>query len=169
MAGMKRAQRLALLFGAANLALLLLFPPYDYISLQRSNTPTFDGFYFLLGDHPNRVLNQPFLTLEAIVVLINAAIAWVLLGSDRPSRRQGERYQHGVLALVAVNLLLMLLFPPFEYYFAVAPGAPTFDGFYFVFGDNTQRRIVTSVLYIEVTLVLVNGGLLWLLFEDRRR
>lgn len=166
---MNRPQRLALLFAAANLALLLLFPPFDYVSLQRSNIPTFDGFYFLFGDHTNRVVNRDFLTLEVIVVLINAGIAWVLLGSSRASRRQGERYQHGVLGLVAVNLLLMLAFPPFEYYFAVAHGAPTFDGFYFIFGDNSQRRIVTTVLYIEIALVLVNGGLLWLLFDDRRR
>ncbi len=166
---MNRQQFLALLIFAANLVLLLLFPPYDYVALQRGNVPTFDGFYFLLSEHINLVVNRDFLTLETLVVLINAGISWFLL-RDKTSdyRRDGNRYQRGVLWLVSVNLMLMLLFPPFEYYYAIMPSSlPTFDGFYFIFGDNSQRQIVAPVLYIEIVLLLVNGALLWLLFEER--
>ena len=70
--------------------------------------------------------------------------------------------------VVAFNLVLMLLFPPFENYAAITKSPlPTFEGFYLVFGDNSQRQIVSTILYIDIALVLVNGALLWLMFRDR--
>jgi len=167
---MNRPQAIALTIAALNLALLLLFPPHDYVSLQRGNIPTFDGFYWAFSTLPNRVLNRDFLTLEIMVIAINAAIAWLLLrGSDRVRHSPGmTRLQRGVLWLVAVNLVLMLLFPPFENYGAITKAViPTFEGFYFVFGDNSKRQIITSILYIEVMLMLINGALAWLLFRRR--
>ena len=168
---MNTAQRIALVVTVANLALLMIFPPYDYVSLQRGNIPTFDGFYFAFGSHQNRVLNSNFLALELIVVAINAGIALLLL-RDPPLRASrnpgGNRRQRIVLALVAVNLVLILLFPPFEYFSAITKAAlPTFEGFYFLFGDNSQRQLITAILYIEVALVVINGSLLWLLFKDK--
>ncbi len=168
---MNNAQRIALLLAVANLALALSFPPYDYISVLLGNIPTFDGFYFVLAAHPNSVVNANFLALEVIVILINACIAMLLLRT--PPERQlkrpgGNRRQRAVLTLVAINLVLVLLFPPFEVFSAITKAAlPTFDGFYFVFGDNSMRQIVTSILYIEVALVIVNGALLWILFRDK--
>ena len=168
---MNTAQRIALVVAVVNLALLMIFPPYDYLSLQRGNIPTFDGFYFAFGSHQNRVLNSNFLALELIVVAINAGIALLLL-RDPPLRASrnpgGNRRQRIVLGLVAVNLVLILLFPPFEYFSAITKAAlPTFEGFYFLFGDNSQRQLITAILYIEVALVVINGGLLWLLFKDK--
>ena len=168
---MNTAQRIALVVAVVNLALLMIFPPYDYLSLQRGNIPTFDGFYFAFGSHQNRVLNSNFLALELIVVAINAGIALLLL-RDPPLRAirnpGGNRRQRIVLELVAVNLVLILLFPPFEYFSAITKAAlPTFEGFYFLFGDNSQRQLITAILYIEVALVVINGGLLWLLFKDK--
>ena len=169
---MNTSQRIALVVAVANLALLMIFPPYDYVSLQRGNIPTFDGFYFFFGSYPNRVMNANFLALELIVVSINACIAMLLL-RDSPVRagqgRGGNRRQRIVLALMAVNLVLVLLFPPFEYFSANTKAAlPTFEGFYFLFGDNSQRQLVTAILYIEVALVVINGALLWLLFKDKK-
>ncbi len=169
---MNAAQGIALVVAVVNLTLLMIFPPYDYVSLLRGNVPTFDGFYFVFGSHQNRVMNTNFLALELIVVLINACIAMLLL-RDPPLRASrslgGNRRQRVVLALVAVNLVLVLLFPPFEYFSAITKAAlPTFEGFYFLFGDNSQRQLVTAILYIEVALVLINGGLLWLLFKDKK-
>jgi hypothetical protein len=165
------AQRIALAVACANLALLLLFPPYDYISLQRGNVPTFDGFHLAFGALQNRVVNSNFLALEIIVVLINACIAVLLLRTPplRQRRQRGvNRQQKAVLALVAINLVLILLFPPFEFFSAITKAAlPTFEGFYFVFGDNSQRQLVTPILYIEVALVIINGALLWLFFRDK--
>jgi hypothetical protein len=168
---MNNAQRIALVVAVANLALLMIFPPYDYVSLQRGNIPTFDGFYFAFGSHQNRVVNANFLALEIIVVLINAGIALLLLRDSllRAGRGSGgNRRQRIVLALMAANLVLVILFPPFEYFSAITRAAlPTFEGFYFLFGDNSQRQLVTAILYIEVALVVFNGGLLWLLFKDK--
>lgn len=168
---MNNAQRIALVIACANLALLLIFPPYDYISLQRGNVPTFDGFHLAFGALQNRVVNSNFLALEIIVVLINACIAALLLRTP-PLRQRRQRgvnpQQKAVLALVAINLVLILLFPPFEFFSAITKAAlPTFEGFYFVFGDNSQRQLVTPILYIEVALVIINGGLLWLFFRDK--
>jgi hypothetical protein len=117
------------------------------------------------------VVNANFLALEIIVVLINAGIALLLL-RDPPMRKRerpgGNRRQRAVLALVAINLVLVLLFPPFEFFSAISKAAlPTFEGFYFLFGDNSQRQLVTPILYIEVALIIINGGLLWLLLKDK--
>lgn len=167
---MNRSQAIALTIAALNLALMLLFPPHDYVSLQRGNIPTFDGFYWVFTALPNRVVNRDFLALEIMVVLINAAIAWLLLHDSRRERRRTgmTRLQRGVLWLVAINLVLMLLFPPFENYGAITRAViPTFDGFYFVFADNSKRQIITSILAIEVIVMLINGALAWLLFRRR--
>lgn len=167
---MNRQQYIALLIVTANLLLMLLFPPYDYLSLQRGNIPTFDGFYFVFGQHPNRAVNTDFLTLEIIVALINACIAWLLLRSRAVGRRVpgGNRYQRVVLRLVALNLMLAVLFPPFQNYAAITQAIlPSFEGFYFVFADNSQRQLVAPILYIEVALILVNGAILWLLLKER--
>jgi hypothetical protein len=168
---MNTSQRIALAVAVANLALLMVFPPYDYVSLQHGNIPTFDGFYFVFGSNPNRVMNANFLALELIVVAINACIAILLLRDSAVrtgSGRGGNRRQRIILALTAVNLVLVLLFPPFEYFSAITKAAlPTFEGFYFLFGDNSQRQMVTAILYIEVALVVINGALLWLLFKDK--
>ncbi len=169
---MNRNQWIALLAAAVNLLLVFLFPPYDYQSIQHGNIPTFDGFYFLFGDHPNRIPNRSFLALIVIVVLINAAIAWLLLRSPAAKAGSrglgGNRNQRLVLALLGLNLTLMLLFPPFENFASITKAAlPTFEGFYFVFGNNSARQIVAPILYIELAVALVNGGLLWLLFRDK--
>lgn len=168
---MNNAQRIALIVAVANLVLLLLFPPFDYASLQRGGIPTFDGFYFAFGSHQNRIVNANFLALEIIVVLINACIALLLL-RDPPLRKNrspgGNRRQRIVLVLMAINLVLVLLFPPFEFFGAITKAAlPTFEGFYFVLADNSQRQLVAPILYIEVALVIINGALLWLLFKDK--
>ena len=168
---MNNAQRIALLVAIANLALILLFQPYDYVSLQTGNIPTFDGFYYVFAPRHNHLPNTNFLALEVIVLLINAGIT--LLWLRAPVARQahgpgGNRAQRVVLALVALNLVAVVLFPPFEMVSAITKAAlPTFEGFYFVFGNNSMRQLVAPILYIEVALIVVNGALLWLLFRDK--
>ena len=119
---MNRMQGSALAIAALNVALVLLFPPHDYVSLQHGNIPTFAGFYWAFAARANSVVNGDFLALEVIVVLINAAIAWLLLRgpwSGPVAGRGVTRMQRGVLWMVAINLMLMLLFPPFENYSAI--------------------------------------------------
>lgn len=167
---MNRQQVIVLWVAAANLALALAFPPYDYLSLAHGYVPTFAGFHFVGSAPAGSLLNHNFLILEELVILINAGIAWLLLRDSASRRgRRISRGQRSVLWLVAINLVLVLLFPPFENYYAISKATlPSFDGFYFLFGDNAQRQIVSPLLYIEVALVLANGGLLWLLFAEGR-
>ena len=167
---MNKYQAITLVIAVANVLLVLLFPPFDYISPARSNVPTFEGFALVFGEHPNRVINSDFLQIEAFVILANAAIAWLLL-KDRPPVQVGEKtnWQRIVLLGVGLNLLVALLFPPMENYYAVTRAVlPSFDGFYFLFEEHGKHTIVTAILYIEVFLILVNGALLYLLFRNTK-
>ena len=160
---MNKYQAITILVAAINVLLMLLFPPYDYFS-PYNNVPNFDGFLPWFGDHPNRVINSAFLSIEIFTVLVNATIAWLLLGERARLRRRLDR-QNLVLLGVALNLLLALLFPPFQdHYIASEALLPTFDSFYFVFGDNSMRAVVTTILWLEVIFILLNGAILWLLF-----
>jgi len=162
---MNKYQAILLIVAAINLLLMLLFPPYDYLSYTQNGAPTFGGFLFAFGDHPNRTLNSNFLSIEIFIVLINTAIAWLLLHPWARLRRRLDR-QNLVLMGVALNLLLALLFPPFQDNYTVSTALlPTFDGFYFLFGDNSMRVVVTAMLWVEVIFVLINGAMLWLLLR----
>lgn len=168
---MNRGQTIALAIAAANLALLLLFPPFDQHSIAISRIPVFAGFNFVFAPLPRAQINSSVLTLEVMVLLVNAAVAWLLLRDRPPSAAPRRRvsFQNAVLVITAVNLVLMLLFPPFESVFAVTNAAlPNFEGFYFIFSQKPNHTIVTTVLYIEVIFILINGGLFWLIFKDRR-
>ena len=167
---MNRKQQLAMLVTVINLAVLLLFPPYDYVALARDGVATFSGFHFYFGANENLQINMNFLNLEIIVVLINASVA--LLVSRTLSGQSvaigGNRNQRYLLAAVAFNLIIMLLFPPFENSMAITKATiPSLEGFFFVFGDNSHRQIVTPILYLEIALIMINGALLWLMLKDR--
>jgi hypothetical protein len=166
-----RNQWIALGVAAANLALILLFPPCDLYSIANSKVPVFAGFNFVFTRPPLSDINSPVLTLEVIVLLVNAAVAWLLL-RDRPAgapQRRRASLQNAVLVITAVNLILLLLFPPFESVFAVTNAAlPNFEGFYFIFSQKPNHTIVATVLYIEVIFILVNGCLFWLIFKERK-
>ena len=167
---MNRKQLLAILFTVINLAVLLLFPPYDYVALARDGVATFSGFHFAFGEHENLLLNKSFLSLEIIVVLLNACVALLVSRtlSGQPVAIGGNRNQRYLLAILAFNLIIMLLFPPFENSLAISKATiPSLEGFFFVFGDNSHRQIVTPILYLEIALILINGALLWLMFKDR--
>lgn len=88
---MNNAQRIALLLAVANLALALVFPPYEYVSLLLGNVATFDGFHFVFAAHPNSVVNANFLALEFIVVLINGALLWLLFRDKTPEEIAAEQ------------------------------------------------------------------------------
>ena len=70
---MNRHQWITLAVAAANLLLVGLFPPFDYLSTARSVAPAFDGFGFVFAEQSNRALNSSFLQLEMLVILANAA------------------------------------------------------------------------------------------------
>lgn len=162
---MSPGQRIALAVAAANLALILAFPPFDVHSVANVRVPVFGGFLPFTARDEHHVINASFLALEVIVVLVNTAIALLLL------RRHGRpgaavRWQKAVLVGIGANLVLIVLFPPFESVYALTRAAlPSFEGFYFVFLRQPHHVIVTALLYLEAALVLVNGCLLWLLLS----
>ncbi|MBI2316738.1 MAG: hypothetical protein HYY28_03655 [Betaproteobacteria bacterium] len=167
---MNRYQWITIALALGNLVLIGLFPPYDYVPAARAYAPTFDGFYWVLGEQGGRVVNSSFLQLEIFVVCANAAIAWLVLrGRPQPQGGRGIDWQRVVLFGVGLNLVLVLLFPPMQNIVAVTQALlPSFDGFYFVFGEHGRRTIVTPILYLEVIFILVNGALLYLLFSKAK-
>lgn len=81
-----RYTRVIGIFLAANLALLLAFPPFEsYASLVKFDPPTFDGFYFVLGDKRHRNFFIPLLYLEILLVVINGLTVWLLFNTVRRS------------------------------------------------------------------------------------
>lgn len=165
---MNRHQRIAVAIAAANLLLMLLFPPFDYRSLATAFPPAFAGFYFAFSPPAHGQLNPTLLTLEVMVVLVNAAIAWWLLRDKASSADHPRlRLQNAVLIATGVNLILMLLFPPFTMEYTLAsPSPPIFEGFYFIFNQGPNQAIATGILYLEIIFILVNGGLFWLSFNE---
>ncbi len=166
---MNRNQGIALAIAVANIVLISLFPPVDQFSIAASNVPVFAGFYFVFGMPPRSVVNSDLLVIEIVVVLVNLAIAWLLL-RDRPAGTQNKlSLQNASLLFTGINLVLMLLFPPMESVFAISKAAiPTFEGFFFIFSQKPAHVIVDTLLYLEITFILVNGALLWLIFRERK-
>ena len=115
------------------------------------------------------IVNSNLLFIELFVVLINAGIAWLLLQTKRVVvTRRRISLQNATLLVVAINLVVIVLFPPFESVFAITQAAiPTFEGFYFVFARQANHVIVTEILYIDVFFVLVNGAIFWLIFRNK--
>jgi len=162
---MNRNQAIAMIVAAANVALIALFPPFDTYSLGKNQLPVFGGFYFYFGRNNSMIVNSSLLVLELFVILVNAAIAVLLLRSNKLLvKRRSLSLQNATLVFVAINLVVILVFPPFESVFALSNAAiPSFEGFYFIFARQQNHVIVTAVLYIEVIFVLIKGVIFWLI------
>ena len=168
---MNQKQKVALWVGAVNLVVLLLFPPIDSFSFTDSKALIFAGFHFIFTLSVNEVVNGDMLFLESVVLLVNVGVAWLLLRNNKNNTggRRRFNFQNAILLIAAINLTVILLFPPFEYFYAMTSALlPTFQGFYFVFSVGPLFTIVTPLLYLEVMFVLFNGGVLWLLFNRRK-
>lgn len=168
---MNKYQRVVIIVAAVNIALMLLFPPFLDNPLRRGVIPSFEGFYPLLTTLGAKHIHKELLTLQVMFVVINGLLAWLLL--DRPPIKgvQPEiRYTRAIGLFLLGNLALLLAFPPFESYPSMVKfEAPFFDGFYFALGDKRQRNFFIPLLYMEVTLVVVNVLVVWLFFNNVRR
>jgi hypothetical protein len=165
---MNQKQKIALWMGAVNLAVLSLFPPVDSFSFTDAKALVFAGFHFVFTLGLNEVINGDVLFLEIVVLLVNVAVAWLLLGDAKNSAGAKRRLssQNAILLTAAANLMVILLFPPFEYFYAITNAPlPSFEGFYFIFMAGPKLAIVTPLLYLEVIFVLFNSALLWLFFK----
>jgi hypothetical protein len=159
------SQAIVVALAAANIVLMLLFPPYDSMVIGRGAS-SFDAFYFVFDRQHNKMVNTDLLFLQLGWVVMNASLGWMVLRNHQAASAIVSR-RTGVAIFVILNLALILLFPPFENYASSARFSGTyFDSFYFIFGDKWQRQIYVPLLYLEILCVLVNGALLWLLFRD---
>jgi hypothetical protein len=143
-----------------NLALLLLFPPFNSQSLLLTGPARFDAFYPAFDAPANATLNSGLLYLEIFSALINAVLAWLLLqdAAQQPSRPR-VRWENVLQWLVIADLLLILLFPPFE----TQPDR-AFEGFRFALSGNVQRGIFLPFLFLELFFLALNAAVLWLAF-----
>ena len=102
--------------------------------------------------------------------MVNLAIAWLLL-TEKPAGHAKRKMglQNASLLFTGINLVLMLLFPPMESVFAVTKAAiPTFEGFFFIFAQKPAHVIVDTLLYLELSFIMVNGAFLGLIFRERK-
>ena len=165
---MNLKQKIALGLGGFNLAVMWLFPPFNSFSFSDTQAPIFAGFHFRFSPGINEMINGDVLFLEIAVLLVNVGIAWLLLRDAKNivGTKGAFNYQNAILFVVAVNLTLILLFPPFQFFYVVTRAVlPSFQGFYFIFMAEPMLTIVTPILYLEVVFVLFNGAALWLLFN----
>ncbi|HWU83882.1 MAG TPA: hypothetical protein VN028_00965 [Rhodocyclaceae bacterium] len=165
-AGLRAGRLILLALVVGNLALVFAFPPCDYLALAHHGLPSFDGFYPAFAIPANRRINGDFLALEALVVLINGGLGWLLVNhASGPAAY--SRLTRGLILCLVVNLTLVILFPPFSGYRSLSRSfIPSFEGFYFVFADNSQRRLVDEILYIEIAMLLANAALVWLIIRE---
>jgi len=161
-----RFQLTVLITAMANLALLLLFPPFDSQALGRIGPANFDAFYPVFDWPARGTLNSGLLYLEIFSVLVNVALAWVLLqGTPQQPSRPRFRWQSVLQWMVIANLLLVLIFPPFETQSLEARmGERAFEGFRFVLSRSVQRGIFLPLLFMELLLLALNAAALWLAF-----
>lgn len=168
---MNKYQRVVVIVAAANIVLMLLFPPFLDNPLRRGVLPSFEGFYPLISALGVKRIHNELLTLQILFVVINALLAWLLL--DRPQAKGAQpdfRYMRAISLFMLGNLALLFAFPPFESFPSMVKFEPPFfDGFYFVFGDKRNRNFFIPLLYLEVTLVVVNALVVWLLFNNVQR
>ena len=165
---MNLKQKIALGLGGFNLAVMWLFPPFNSFSFSDTQAPIFAGFHFRFAPGINEMINGDVLFLEIAVLLVNVGIVWLLLRDAKNivGTKGTFNYQNAILLVVAANLTVILLFPPFQFFYAVTRAVlPSFQGFYFIFMAGPMLAIVTPILYLEVVFVLFNGAALWLFFN----
>lgn len=168
---MNKYQRVVVIVAAVNIALMLLFPPFLDNPIRRGAVPGFDGFYPLLTNLGAKRIHNPLLTMEVMFVVINALLAWLLLDRKTAGGQPPEvRYMRAIGLFAVANLAVLFCFPPFETYSSLLKNEPSgFDGFYFIAGDKRHRNFFVPLLYLEITLVVVNALAVWLLFNTVQR
>ncbi len=162
---MNRFANIVLVGALVNLLVLMLFPPFDVVSLTDRGLRYFDAFYPVWAVPPNRAVNADLLFFAVYGVVGNAVASFIVLSRPRPLAPRLI-----VLVMAFLNLVVVLLFPPFEAFpWAGRTTVGSFDGFYFAFGDKSSRRIFMPMLIMEMIYVLLNACSFWLLMGARER
>ncbi|MGP1609484.1 MAG: hypothetical protein ACTS5G_02170, partial [Burkholderiales bacterium] len=168
---MNKYQRLVITVAAINALVMILFPPFNSQPLARGMLPSFDGFYPLTSQLGSKPLYTELLTLQLLFVAVNTLSAWLVLQSKRHHDDIPEfAFIQGIGGFLAINLAVICLFPPFEpYQSLIRSTGSTFDSFYFIFGDRSQRPIYVPLLYLECMVVVINALSFLLLFNAIKR
>lgn len=168
---MNKYQRLVITVAAINALVMILFPPFNNLPLAKGMLPSFDGFYPLFANIGSKQLYRELLTLQLMFVGANTLTAWLVLQNKKHHDDIPEfAFAQGIVGFLAVNLTIIFLFPPFEpYQSLVRSTGSTFDSFYFIFGDRSQRPIYASLLYIECVFIVINALAFLLLFNAVKR
>jgi len=72
-----------------------------------------------------------------------------------------------VLGITTISLALILLLPPFDQFSIASFKVPVFAGFYWYFSPPPLSLMNTSLLLLEVFVVLINAGFAWLCLRDK--
>ena len=78
-----------------------------------------------------------------------------------------NRSQAIVLSVAAVNIVLVLLFPPFDS-IVIGRGISTLDAFYFVFDRQYNKVVNTDLLLLLLGWIVLNAGIAWLWLRNAR-
>jgi hypothetical protein len=162
---MNRFSNIVLVGALVNLLVLMLFPPFDVVSLTDRGVRFFDALHPAFAVPPNRTVNADILFFAIYGVVGNALAAFVLLSRPTPVAPR-----HIVLVISLINLVVVLLFPPFEAFpWAGRTTTGSFDGFYFAFGDKSRRSVFLPMLTLELIYVALNACVFWLAMGLRER
>lgn len=74
--------------------------------------------------------------------------------------------QRTIVAVAAINLVLMFLFPPHDSLSLWRGGIPTLDGFYFVFDRHFNKQTNGDLLTLEMIWLFANLTLAWLFLRN---
>jgi len=76
-----------------------------------------------------------------------------------------NKYQRVVVIVAAVNIALMLLFPPFLDNPIRRGTMPSFEGFYPLISALGAKRIHNELLTLQIMFVVINGLIAWLVLD----
>jgi hypothetical protein len=80
-----------------------------------------------------------------------------------------NKFQLTVLIAALANLVLVLLFPPYNSLPLGRTGPGSFDAFYPAFAAPANGTVNTGLLYLELFPVFANAVAAWLLLQDTRQ
>lgn len=80
-----------------------------------------------------------------------------------------NKYQRLIITVAIIDLIVILLFPPFVERTLAINTFPTFDGFYFLLSELGRRPIDKTLLSMELLWIAANALSAWLLVGSERR
>ena len=80
-----------------------------------------------------------------------------------------NKYQRLIIIVAAMNVLLMLLFPPFANQPLAKGMIPGLQGFYPVFMQFGKQPVFTELLTLELLFIAINTLIAWLLLKGGKQ